>query len=40
MTGRSILNSELDIIETVKKVVSIPVSVKLSPFLYKSSLYI
>jgi len=38
MTGRSILNSELDIIETVKKVVSIPVSVKLSPF-YTNPLY-
>jgi len=32
MEGRSILNEELDTIEGVKKVVKIPVSVKLSPF--------
>ena len=32
MEGRAILNEELDIIETVKKTVKIPVSVKLSPF--------
>lgn len=38
MTGRAILNEELDIIEGVKKVVSIPVSVKLSPF-YTNPLY-
>jgi len=36
--GRSILNEELDIIEGVKKVVKIPVSVKLSPF-YTNPLY-
>jgi dihydroorotate dehydrogenase (fumarate) len=38
MTGRAILNEELDIIEGVKKVVSIPVSIKLSPF-YTNPLY-
>jgi dihydroorotate dehydrogenase (fumarate) len=38
MTGHAILNEELDIIEGVKKVVSIPVSVKLSPF-YTNPLY-
>ena len=38
MTGRAILNEELDIIEGVKKVVNIPVSVKLSPF-YTNPLY-
>lgn len=38
MEGRSILNEELDIIEGVKKVVKIPVSVKLSPF-YTNPLY-
>jgi len=37
--GRSILNEELDIIEAVKKVVKIPVSVKLSPF-YTNPLYV
>ncbi len=36
--GRGILNEELDIIEGVKKAVSIPVSVKLSPF-YTNPLY-
>jgi len=39
MDGRSILNEELDVIEGVKKVVSIPVSVKLSPF-YTNPLYV
>ena len=39
MEGRSILQEELDIIEGVKKVVSIPVSVKLSPF-YTNPLYV
>ncbi len=38
MEGRSILNSELDIIERVKEAVKIPVSVKLSPF-YTNPLY-
>lgn len=38
MEGRSILNEELDIIEKVKNVVKIPVSVKLSPF-YTNPLY-
>ncbi|MBC8321602.1 MAG: dihydroorotate dehydrogenase-like protein [Bacteroidetes bacterium] len=38
MEGRSIINAELDIIEIVKKSVSIPVSVKLSPF-YTNPLY-
>ncbi len=38
MEGRSILNSELDIIEKVKAAVKIPVSVKLSPF-YTNPLY-
>ncbi len=38
MEGRSILNAELDIIRTVKDAVSIPVSVKLSPF-YTNPLY-
>jgi dihydroorotate dehydrogenase (fumarate) len=37
--GRSIVNEELDIIEAVKKVVKIPVSVKLSPF-YTNPLYV
>ena len=37
--GRSIINEELDIIESVKKVVKIPVSVKLSPF-YANPLYV
>lgn len=37
--GRSILNEEFDIIEAVKKVVKIPVSVKLSPF-YTNPLYV
>lgn len=37
--GRSILNEELDIIEAVKKVVKIPVSIKLSPF-YTNPLYV
>lgn len=36
--GKSILNEELDIIEGVKKLVKIPVSVKLSPF-YTNPLY-
>ena len=39
MTGRAILNSEVDIIKSVKKSVSIPVSVKLSPF-YTNPLYV
>lgn len=38
MDGRSILNAELDIIQAVKDAVSIPVSVKLSPF-YTNPLY-
>lgn len=38
LEGRSILNEELDIIENVKSVVKIPVSVKLSPF-YTNPLY-
>lgn len=38
MEGRSIINAELDIIEIVKNAVSIPVSVKLSPF-YTNPLY-
>lgn len=38
LEGRSILNSELDIIEEVKASVKIPVSVKLSPF-YTNPLY-
>lgn len=38
MEGRSILNAELDIIEIVKKAVTIPVSIKLSPF-YTNPLY-
>ncbi|HJN05793.1 MAG TPA: dihydroorotate dehydrogenase-like protein [Bacteroidales bacterium] len=38
MEGRSIINAELDIIEIVKKAVSIPVSIKLSPF-YTNPLY-
>jgi dihydroorotate dehydrogenase (fumarate) len=38
MEGRSILNSELDIIEGVKDAVKIPISVKLSPF-YTNPLY-
>ncbi|MEJ2594413.1 MAG: dihydroorotate dehydrogenase-like protein [bacterium] len=37
--GRSILNEELDIIEAVKKIVKIPVSIKLSPF-YTNPLYV
>jgi dihydroorotate dehydrogenase (fumarate) len=37
--GRSILNEEFDVIEAVKKVVKIPVSVKLSPF-YTNPLYV
>lgn len=37
--GRSILNEELDVIESVKQVVKIPVSVKLSPF-YTNPLYV
>lgn len=36
--GRGILNEELDVIEGIRKVVSIPVSVKLSPF-YTNPLY-
>lgn len=36
--GRGILNEELDVIEGISKVVSIPVSVKLSPF-YTNPLY-
>ncbi len=36
--GRGILNEELDVIEGIKKTVSIPVSVKLSPF-YTNQLY-
>lgn len=36
--GRGILNEELDVIEGIKKHVSIPVSVKLSPF-YTNPLY-
>ena len=36
--GRGILNEELDVIEGIKKAVSIPVSVKLSPF-YTNQLY-
>ncbi len=39
MSGRSIVNEELDIIEGVMKVVNIPVSVKLSPF-YTNPLYV
>ena len=39
MEGRAILMEELDIIEGVKKVVKIPVSVKLSP-LYTNPLYV
>jgi len=39
MEGRSIINEELDIIEGVKKVVNIPVSVKLSAF-YTNPLYV
>ena len=39
MEGRAILMEELDIIEGVKKVVNIPVSVKLSP-LYTNPLYV
>ncbi len=39
MTGRAILNAEVDIIQNVKKSVSIPVSVKLSPF-YTNPLYV
>lgn len=39
MEGRSIVQEELDIIEGVKKVVKIPVSVKLSPF-YTNPLYV
>ncbi len=38
LEGRAILNEEFDIIEGVKKIVSIPVSVKLSPF-YTNPLY-
>lgn len=38
MEGRSILNAELDIIAIVKKAVTIPVSIKLSPF-YTNPLY-
>lgn len=38
LEGRSILNEELDIIENVKSIVKIPVSVKLSPF-YTNPLY-
>jgi dihydroorotate dehydrogenase (fumarate) len=37
--GRSILSEEMDVIEAVKKVVKIPVSVKLSPF-YTNPLYV
>jgi len=37
--GRSILNEEFDIIEAIKNVVKIPVSVKLSPF-YTNPLYV
>lgn len=36
--GRGILNEELDVIEGIKKVVSVPVSVKLSPY-YTNQLY-
>lgn len=36
--GRSILSEELDVIEGIKKVVKIPVSIKLSPF-YTNPLY-
>jgi dihydroorotate dehydrogenase (fumarate) len=36
--GRSILNEELDVVEGVKKVIKIPVSIKLSPF-YTNPLY-
>lgn len=39
MEGRAIINEELDVIEGVKKVVNIPVSVKLSPF-YTNPLYV
>lgn len=39
MEGRAILMEELDVLEGVKKVVSIPVSVKLSP-LYTNPLYV
>lgn len=39
MEGKSIVQEELDIIEGVKKVVNIPVSVKLSPF-YTNPLYV
>lgn len=39
MEGRAILLEELDVIEGVKKVVTIPVSVKLSP-LYTNPLYV
>jgi dihydroorotate dehydrogenase (fumarate) len=38
LDGRGILNEELDVIEGIKKAVSIPVSVKLSPF-YTNQLY-
>lgn len=38
LEGRSILNSELDVIERVKSAVKIPVSAKLSPF-YTNILY-
>lgn len=39
MEGKSIIQEELDVIEGVKKAVSIPVSVKLSPF-YTNPLYV
>lgn len=39
MEGRAIINEELDVIEGVKKVVNIPVSVKLSPF-YTNPLFV
>ncbi|MBU1009417.1 MAG: dihydroorotate dehydrogenase-like protein [Bacteroidetes bacterium] len=38
LDGRGILNEELDVVEGVKKAVSIPVSIKLSPF-YTNPLY-
>lgn len=38
LDGRGILNEELDVVEGVKKAVTIPVSIKLSPF-YTNPLY-
>lgn len=39
MSGKAIVKSEIDVIEAVKNVVTIPVSIKLSPF-YTNPLYI